>query len=114
MTGGGNGLGKQIALRLAKEGCKLAIVDLNYEAAKAVAQEITEQYEVEAQAYKADVSDIESVKVLKKNVESEMGFVDILVNNAGVLPRMSLREGSEEDIRKIVEINLLSHLWVYH
>uniref|UniRef100_A0AAG5D468 Uncharacterized protein n=1 Tax=Anopheles atroparvus TaxID=41427 RepID=A0AAG5D468_ANOAO len=48
---------------------------------------------------------------MKKEVNLKLGPVDILVNNAGVLPLMSLREGTPDDLKKVIEINLLSHLW---
>lgn len=60
----------------------------------------------------ADVSSFEAVSNLKREVSSKLGPVDILVNNAGVLPLMSLREGTPDDLKKVIEINLLSHLWV--
>jgi hypothetical protein len=112
VTGAANGLGKEIAIQLAKEGCRLAIVDLDYETAKSVAEDISKNYGVEARAFKTDVGDVNSIKTLKKEVESELGFVDILVNNAGLMPLVSLREGSERDIRKIFDVNLMSHFWV--
>jgi all-trans-retinol dehydrogenase (NAD+) len=52
------------------------------------------------------------VKILKEQVENEMGHVDILINNAGILPLLSLREGTEEQVQRIVDVNLTSHIWV--
>lgn len=60
----------------------------------------------------ADVSSYEAVSAMKGEVNAKLGPVDILVNNAGVLPLMSLREGTPDDLKKVIEINLLSHLWV--
>ncbi len=89
------------------------IVDVDLKGASKVASEIVENYGVKAKAYFVDVSDYTAIKSIKEDVEKTMGYVDILVNNAGVLPLMSLREGSHEDIQKIININLTSHFWVY-
>jgi all-trans-retinol dehydrogenase (NAD+) len=100
VTGGGNGLGRAIAFRLAKEKCKLAIVDIDLAAAQQTAQEIRDTFNVSAVAFKVDVSKHEEISKLKTDVENTLGNVDILVNNAGLLSmNVSLREGT-------------SHFWV--
>jgi all-trans-retinol dehydrogenase (NAD+) len=50
--------------------------------------------------------------MLKAEIERTMGFVDILVNNAGILSTISLREGQPKDLQKLVDVNLVAHLWV--
>lgn len=112
MTGAANGLGKEISIQLAQVGCNLAIVDLDLDGANKTANEISEKFNVRAKAFKTDVSNYESVQLLKKEVENSLGHVDILVNNAGLLPLMSLREGSHKDIQKILDVNMASHFWV--
>lgn len=78
VTGGGNGLGREICLKLAQEGCNVAVVDLDYEAAKVTADE-AKRYGVDATPYQIDVSDFMAVEKLKKIVNADMGPVDILV-----------------------------------
>lgn len=113
VTGGGNGLGRAIAFRLAKEKCKLAVVDVDFAAAQQTAQEISDTFNVSAVAFKVDVSKHEEITQLKSDVEKSLGPVDILVNNAGLLAiNVSLREGSPEMVQKIVDVNLTSHFWV--
>lgn len=112
MTGAANGLGKEISIQLAQVGCNLAIIDLDLDGANKTANEISEKFNVRAKAFKTDVSNYESVQLLKKEVENSLGHVDILVNNAGLLPLMSLREGSHKDIQKILDVNMASHFWV--
>ncbi|XP_035907423.1 17-beta-hydroxysteroid dehydrogenase 13-like [Anopheles stephensi] len=110
VTGGANGLGRDICLQLAETGCHIAVVDLDdVNGAQTVAD--IRKLGVKAQFFKADVSSFEAVASLKREVSSKLGPIDILVNNAGVLPLMSLREGTPEDLKKVIEINLLSHLW---
>uniref|UniRef100_A0A1L8E514 Short-chain dehydrogenase/reductase 3 n=1 Tax=Nyssomyia neivai TaxID=330878 RepID=A0A1L8E514_9DIPT len=110
VTGGGNGLGKSIAIRLAKEGCNVAIVDVDLEAAQRVAGDI-KSFGIKAKAYKVDVSKYQEVKSLSRQVEDDLGPVDILINNAGIMPTISLMEGSPKDIEKILSVNLTSHFW---
>lgn len=113
VTGAGNGLGRAIAFRLAKEKCKLAIVDVDLAAAQQTAQEIRDKFNVNAIAFKVDVSKHEEISQLKTDVENSLGNVDILVNNAGLLSmNVSLREESPEMIQKTVDVNLTSHFWV--
>lgn len=53
-----------------------------------------------------------AVKELSKTVEADIGPVDILVNNAAVLPLVSLREGTECDLDRIIDVNFKSNVWV--
>lgn len=112
VTGGANGLGREVALRLAKLKCKIVIADLNQAEAHETATYIEKVYNVQVKAFKIDISDVEAVKILKNDIESSLGPVDILINNAGVMPLISLREGQTQDIQKIIDINLTSHFWV--
>ena len=112
VTGGANGLGRDIALRLAKEGCNIVIVDVDLTGAERTAKEIEEKFKVKTKAFKVDVSNYKEVLQLKVDIESSIGNVDILVNNAGVMPMMLLRSGNFEDIQKTINVNLTSHLFV--
>lgn len=112
VTGGANGLGRAIACRLAEEKCNIVISDINYNEAIKTAEFIEKEFKVVVKVFKIDVSKIEEIEELKKNVESSLGHVDILINNAGVMPVISLREGFPKDIQKIVDVNLTSHFWV--
>ena len=85
VTGGGRGIGKAIAARLARDGMKVALADINLENAQASAQEIAQQYGAEAMAVQCDVSKEDSVKAAVQAVLDRFGTVDVLVNNAGIL-----------------------------
>lgn len=78
VTGGGSGIGKAICVRLAAEGAKVAVLDLDGEAAKQTA-ELTGGLAVEA-----DVSESASVERALEQAEAELGPVDVWVNNAGI------------------------------
>lgn len=115
ITGGGNGIGRAIALRIAREKCKLAIVDIDYAAAEQTVKDIKEKFAVDVLPFKVDVSKPLEIAQLKSDVQRTLGSVDILINNAGLLcVNMSLREGIDEDIQRAVNVNLTSHFWVRH
>jgi len=90
ITGAGQGIGKGIALHLAKLGANIAIVELNMKAAGEVAKEIQGMGR-KAIAVHADVANFEDTKNMAKQVINDLGVIDILVNNAGyVKPEQSL------------------------
>ena len=89
VTGGGQGIGKGIALHLAKLGAIIAIVELNMETAGDVVKEI-QGLGRQAIAVHTDVSDFDQTKKMATQVIKELGGIDILVNNAGyVIPEQS-------------------------
>jgi all-trans-retinol dehydrogenase (NAD+) len=112
VTGGANGLGREIACKLAEEKCNVVIADININEAMKTAEFIEKNFKVKTKAYKVDVSNFEEIQKLKINIESDLAPVDILVNNAGIMPITSLREGKPKDIQKIIDVNLASHFWV--
>ncbi|MGO4840872.1 SDR family NAD(P)-dependent oxidoreductase, partial [Rhizobiaceae sp. 2RAB30] len=79
VTGGGQGIGKAITLRLAAEGCKVAVFDLNPEAAGATAEEARAKGG-EVKIYGVDISDQEAVNKAVAQTEAELGPVWLLVN----------------------------------
>ena len=96
ITGGSRGIGKAVAIRLARDGVKLAI---NYKSDKKSADLVVglaNEMGVEALAVQADVSDSSQVDVMVGQVVSTFGNVDILVNNAGIIHDSLLMRMSEE------------------
>ena len=112
VTGGANGLGREIARRFAREGCNIVIVDLDLIGGEKTAKEIESEFNVKTKVFKVDVSNYEEVLKLRNDVESSIGTVDILVNNAGLLAMMSLEDSRHEDVQKIIDVNVTSHFWV--
>lgn len=106
VTGASRGIGRAVALRLAREG---AFVIINYngseEKAKQVLSEIEEQGGTGA-VYQCDVSDFEQCEAFIKAVIKEHGSLDILVNNAGVTRDGLLMAMSEEDFDRVLDTNL--------
>lgn len=111
VTGGGNGLGKSIALELAKQKVNVAIADLDFPAAERVAGDCR-SFGVKAKAFKCNVGIFADIKQLSRDIEEELGPVDILINNAGVMPAISFQEGKPEDIQQILDVNVTSQIWV--
>lgn len=109
VTGAGNGIGKCIALRLAKEGCHIAVVDIEEAAALRTAEEV-KKFNVKAVAYHLDITDHDGAQKLCKKIEEDLAPVDILVNNAAILPLLSLREGAHEEVKRIIDVNVTANL----
>src|SRR5262245_64904110 len=96
VTGAGQGIGRAIALGLAREGVGVAIADINEQCANAVKNEI-EAAGGSALAIHADVSNENSVEAMVEKTLEAFRRVDILVNNAGIFSTSSVEEMSEAD-----------------
>ena len=104
ITGASRGIGRAIALRLARDG---ACVVINFSNNAAPADELVEQIGNDrAIAIKADVSRVDEVKRLVKETVDKWGKIDILVNCAGVLPMDDLKSTSEEGFDKAFGVNV--------
>lgn len=112
VTGGGNGLGRALSFRLAREGCNIAVVDIDMKSASKTAREIEEAHKVQCKAFECDISNFAAILKLKTEIENQMGSVDILVNNAGLLYMSNFVKSDVDDIQKVVDVNLTSQFWV--
>jgi len=106
VTGGGSGIGRGIALGLAKAGARVAVADINLDAADATVSKIAEAGGPPALAVRTDVTDAGSVDGMVAAVVERFGGVDILVNNAGIAPSHPLVDFPEEDWDRTVAVNL--------
>lgn len=105
VTGGGQGMGKSIAIEFATQGCNVVIVDVNIDNASAVANEACSK-SVTALPIQCDVSKKVEVDNMVNNVKSKFGRLDILVNNAGITKDSLLEKMTEEDWNKVIDVNL--------
>lgn len=103
VTGAAQGIGKGIAIALAKEGANVIVTDVKE--TNDVVKEI-ESLSVKSLGIKVDVSKREEVEEMIKNVLDKFGKIDVLVNNAGIYPFVSLVEMKEGDWNKVLDINL--------
>lgn len=110
VTGAGQGIGRGIALRLARDGANVAIVDVNEEKAGLVARE-SEAIGRKATTFVADVSDRAEVYAAVAHAEDALGGFDIIVNNAGIVQVKPLSEVAPEDVDAIFRINIQGVLW---
>jgi NAD(P)-dependent dehydrogenase (short-subunit alcohol dehydrogenase family) len=106
VTGAGSGIGRAIATRLAAAGHAVAVVDLNPEAAKTVAGEISGLGSRAVAFGGVDVSDRAQVDAAVRRVETEMGQPLVLVNNAGVSGFKQFMDITDEKWNRIMEVNL--------
>ena len=108
VTGAAQGIGKAIAARLVKDGMRVAIVDINQEAAVAAAEELAGQYGADTMAVQCDVSQEEQVNTAVQKVLERFGTVDVLVNNAGISFVGLLQDMSDAQWSEILNTNLSS------
>ena len=105
ITGAGSGFGRGIATRFAREGARVAVVDINLETAEEVAGEIGDA----AFAIQADESQDADVSRMIQESVRRWGILDILVNNAGTTHRnRPMTEVSEEEYERIFAVNVKS------
>jgi 3-oxoacyl-[acyl-carrier protein] reductase len=106
VTGGGRGIGRAVAVRLAEEGANLAIsYRSNDEAAEETAERVREAG-VKCELFKGDVASPEDVEALFKGVSDAFGRVDILVNNAGITRDNLMMRMKEEEFDEVLQTNL--------
>ena len=105
VTGAGSGFGKGIAMRFAKEGARVGVIDINAEAAREVASQIGNS----AFAMEADVSIDGDVSKMVQEAFDRWGQLDILVYNAGTTHRnQPMTEVTEEEYERIFAVNVKS------
>jgi 3-oxoacyl-[acyl-carrier protein] reductase len=107
VTGGGRGIGREIALRLATAGCDVAVSDIDLASAQAVAGEIAAIGRASL-ALKADVSSALEVEEMFKALLGAFQTIDILVNNAGITRDTLLLRMKEADWDLVLDVNLKS------
>ncbi len=110
VTGGAQGIGRGIALRLAKDGADISIVDLKEDKMSGVAKEIKDLGR-KATTYKADVGDRDQVYAAVNHTEKELGGFDIMVNNAGIAQVQPLDKVTPQEVETIFKVNVQSVIW---
>ncbi|KAB7627535.1 acetoin reductase [Alkalilimnicola sp. S0819] len=110
ITGAGQGIGRGIALRLAKDGADIAIVDLDEDSMASVADEVRAVGR-KATVFRADVSSRDEVYAAVEHAEKELGGFHVMVNNAGIASIQPIAEVTPADIEKINKVNIEGVLW---
>ncbi|MGD2215672.1 MAG: SDR family oxidoreductase [Gemmatimonadales bacterium] len=110
ITGAGSGIGRLLAERVANEGARAILWDIDEPALAEVGREL-EGCGHEVSLYRCDLSDSDEVKATARRVLDECGPVDILINNAGIVIGKPVLESEEAEIRRTFEVNALAHFW---
>ena len=110
VTGGGLGIGRAYCQRLAREGARVVVADIDGDAAESVAAQLRQE-EAEAIAVRTDVTNLEATEQMARAAVERFGGVDALVNNAGMYQRPAVTRGPFEDISveewdRVMAVNL--------
>lgn len=101
VTGASQGLGEALALRLDREGCNVAVCDINYDGAKAVADKCKNGLAIEV-----DVTKYDRLEQMAKTVAEKFGNIDILICNAAILKSGDIFSLSADVFKLVVDVNL--------
>jgi meso-butanediol dehydrogenase/(S,S)-butanediol dehydrogenase/diacetyl reductase len=110
VTGAGQGIGRAIALRLAKDGAHIAIVDMNDDKMKAVAEEVNKTGR-KVTTFKADVTKRDDVYAAVEHAQKALGGFDVMVNNAGIAQVQPLADVTPAEVDRIFKVNVEGVLW---
>jgi 2-hydroxycyclohexanecarboxyl-CoA dehydrogenase len=114
VTGAGRGIGAAIAARLAEDGAEVAVCDLDEARAGAVAEQVAASFGRRAIAVGMDVADEASVRDALAAVAERLGLVGVLVNNAGIDVIGPFVDSTEDEWRRIVDVNLMGTIRCCH
>lgn len=107
ITGASDGIGKQVALKLASQNVSLALVARNEERLNYIKEECLKLGSSKVETYVCDISKKDEVKQTVSKIVSDFGGVDVLLNIAGVWQKLNLLENiSDEEIENVLDINL--------
>lgn len=107
VTGGASGIGLATASRLASEGAALALVDRDGGAVRRAAQDL-QRSGSRVLALEADVSNARALAAVFGDAAGELGRLDVVINSAGIIARGNLSETSEDEWRRVLEVDLHS------
>ncbi|HEY1968357.1 MAG TPA: SDR family oxidoreductase [Pseudonocardia sp.] len=105
VTGAGSGIGRATALAFAERGADVVVADIDHESATAT-HKLALEYGVRASAHQVDVSDAAAMRRFADAVLAEHGVPDVVVNNAGIGMAGPFLDTSEEDWRRVIDVNL--------
>uniref|UniRef100_A0A1B0GJD2 Short-chain dehydrogenase/reductase 3 n=1 Tax=Lutzomyia longipalpis TaxID=7200 RepID=A0A1B0GJD2_LUTLO len=113
ITGTGHGIGRELALQYTNLGCEVVCLDIN-EASNAETVEMANGLKRgRAYGFQCDVTNRDQVLELATKIKLQIGHVSVVVNNAGIMPSRPLWEQTHEEIRKVFDINVMAHFWIF-
>jgi acetoacetyl-CoA reductase len=111
VTGASRGIGRAIALELAREGATVALV---YQHNEAKAQEVADEIAKlggSAKLFQADIGDSQQARAVVKQAAEEFGRLDVLVNNAGITRDSSLKKMTDQQWEEVIRTNLNGYFY---
>ena len=108
ITGAARGIGKEIALAFAREGCAIAFTDLELNEATIETSNALKALGVKVQAYASNAASFDAAHAVVDDVIKDFGHIDILVNNAGITRDTLLMRMTEQQWDQVIEVNLKS------
>jgi sorbitol-6-phosphate 2-dehydrogenase len=109
VTGGAQGLGRSICVRLAEEGVAVVVADLQGDAALEAAEDITDRIGLPAIGMQVDVTEESQVEAMVDRTVRELGRLDIMVANAGILISGMVDEFPADRWRAVIDVNLYGY-----
>lgn len=106
VTGGAKGIGLGIVRRLHQANAKVLIADVDVTAAETVADQLNQVRNASAMAMSVDVTDPDNVQHMVAASMKTFGSLDILVNNAGIFPAVSVRQMTDDNFQKVLNVNI--------
>jgi len=113
VTGGANGIGKELVINLLKMGAKVAAVDIREKSLQELLELVGTEEKKGLSIHPVDITDKDAVMVLSKDVIDRHGTVDGIVNNAGIIqPFVKINDLEFKDIENVVNINFYGTLYM--
>ena len=110
ITGAGGGIGRALAITLAKRGCHLALADINQQGLEQT-RALVVDYPIKTSLHVVDVTDPEQVNRFAEEAFSAHGRITILINNAGITLQKSFATHSRADWQRVIGINLMGVIY---
>jgi uncharacterized protein len=107
ITGASGGIGAEMAIQCAESGARLVLIARSLDKLEKLKADLQHRFQTDVQVYQLDVSDTEAVKAVFSEIMTRFGHVDVLVNNAGFGIFREAHEASLEEIKGMVDVNVV-------
>ncbi|MHA1113729.1 MAG: SDR family NAD(P)-dependent oxidoreductase [Alphaproteobacteria bacterium] len=114
ITGGARGIGFATATILAREGARLALVDIDGDAATEAAKRLNAETGAQTVGIRTDITDLAEVRRMAEEAETALGPVDILVNSAAIVDNKTFLESNEADWKRVIDVLLYGPIHTTH
>jgi all-trans-retinol dehydrogenase (NAD+) len=111
ITGGASGIGKKMALRIARQKANLAIVDIDGTRLMNTQKEL-ETFRVRIHTYRCDVSQQNQIEQIADRIKNDFNFIDVLINNAAVVTGKPVLDTRLEDFKKTLDTDLMAVIFM--